>query len=37
MDGELDNEGDEFAGPGNGISVGLTVEYDEMSAALHLV
>jgi hypothetical protein len=35
MDGELDNDGDEFAGPGNGISVCLTVEHDEMSAALH--
>jgi hypothetical protein len=35
MDGELDNEGDEFAGPGNGVSVCLTVEHDNLSVVRH--
>jgi hypothetical protein len=35
MDGELDNDGDEFAGPGNGVSVCLTVEHDNLSVARH--
>jgi hypothetical protein len=36
MDGELDKEGvDELAGPGNGVSVCLTVEHDNLSVAPH--